>query len=66
MDKDITDEVKFNFNDEYLPLNECACGEEFRPWNFVIGAERDYPKSCPKCGRKLYFTITVKVFEVGE
>jgi len=64
MDKDITDEVEFDLNDsECLPFTRCACGHEFKPWNFVIGVERDYPKSCPNCHRELYFTISIRVFE---
>lgn len=63
-DKDITSEVNFGRNDdECLPLKKCACGQEFEYWNFILGIERDYAKSCPNCGRKLYFTVDIKVFE---
>lgn len=64
MDKDITDEVEFDLNDdELLPFTRCACGLAFKPWNLVIGMERDYPKVCPNCKRELYFTISIRVFE---
>ena len=64
MDKDITDEVEFDLpDDEHLPFTRCACGHRFKPWNFIIGVERDYPKPCPNCGRELYFTIRIKVYE---
>lgn len=66
MDKDITDEVKFDLNDdEYLPLTRCACGKEFVPWSFLLGVERDYPKTCPNCKRELYFALSIKVYEKG-
>ncbi len=63
MDKDITSEVSFQRNDdESLPLTKCACGKEFAPWDFIVSMERDYPSTCD-CGRKLYFTVDIKVFE---
>lgn len=64
MDKDITSEVSFERNDdESLPLTKCACGAEFTPWDFTLGMERDHPNECD-CGRKLYFTLDIKVFEL--
>lgn len=66
MDKDITSEVSFERNDdESLPLTKCVCGAKFPPWDFILGMERDYPNTCD-CGRKLYFTLDIKVFEVKE
>lgn len=64
MDKDITSEVSFERNDdECLPLTKCACGRKFPAWDFILGMERDYPHACD-CGRRLYFTLDIKVFEV--
>ena len=67
MDKDITNEVEFNLNDdECLPLTKCACGLEFEAWNFIVGVYRDSPAICPECGRKMYFKAGIKVYEVEE
>ena len=66
-DKDITGEVDFKLNDdECLPLTRCACGDESEPWDFILGMERDYPKECPNCKRKLYFKPNIRVYETGE
>jgi len=65
IDKDITNEVSFERNDdEHLPLTKCACGAKFEPWDFILGIERDYPKSRLHCKRKLYFTVDIKVYEI--
>jgi len=67
MDKDITDEVKFQLNDdECLPLTRCACGVEFLPWDFIIGVYKDMPAECSNCKRRMYFTVSIKVFEVEK
>jgi len=63
-DKDITNLVDFNGNDdEYLPLTECVCGQRFEPWKFIISIYRDTPKECPNCKRKLYFKMGIRVYE---
>jgi len=66
-DKDVTDVVMWGDNDsEALPILLCACGAEFVPWEHIISVYRDGAYPCPKCGRKLYFTMSIKVFEVVE
>lgn len=65
-DNDITKLVRFGENDgECLPLEKCACGQEFESWDFILGIYRDNPKTCPKCGRQLYFSVSVRVLEVA-
>lgn len=67
MEKDITSEVSFLRNDdECLPLTKCACGKIFEAWDFILGMEKDYPKSCLSCGRKMYFILEIKVYEKEE
>jgi len=67
MNKDITTLVKFEWNDDdHLPLTQCACGQRFAPWDFVLGIEPDFAKECPSCGRKLFFSCKVTVYEVVE
>jgi len=69
-DKDVTELVDFGLNDdEVLPITTCVCGAEYNPWHFTISMGNDcgyllHP--CPKCGRKLYFTVSIRVFEVVE
>ena len=63
---DVTERVDFSENDgESLPLTKCVCGEKFSPWDQVLGVYRDHPWECPKCGAKLYFTFTIRVFQVN-
>lgn len=67
MRKNITSKVKCNLNDgEFLPLTRCVCGEEFENWDFLLNMESDSAKECPKCNRKMFFTVDIKVFEVVE
>ena len=44
------------------------CGALFdsRSWEFVLSIYRDIAKVCPACGRRLYFTAGVRVFEVRD
>ena len=70
-DRDVTELVDFGLNDDdVLPLLRCVCGANFDPWHFIISVGGDgsgnYVHSCPVCGRKLYFTVSIKVFEVIE
>ena len=65
MDKDITNDCRYELNDdECLPLTRCACGQEFNPWSFTLSIYRDSPDICPNCGRKLYFGVKIRVYEV--
>jgi hypothetical protein len=66
MDKDVTELVEFNFNDdELLPITRCVCGKKFKSWTFNISIYRDAPLlyHCPSCGRGLYFSLAIRVFE---
>jgi len=66
-DKDITNLVEFDNNDdESLSLKKCACGERFYSWTFTLSIYRDSANECPKCGRKLYFSCSIRVFEVAD
>lgn len=66
-DKDVTDLVEFGYNDdECLPIHKCVCGQTFRPWTFIISIYPEMAYKCPNCNRELYFTISIKVFEVEE
>jgi hypothetical protein len=65
MNKDITDQVEFyNNDDESLPLTKCACGKVFDAWDFILSIYDDLPKTCRYCGRKMYFKLEIRVFEV--
>lgn len=67
MDKDVTNQVEFNLNDdEFLPIIECICGAEFGYWEFVISVYEDDACSCPECGAKLYFRNSIRVFQVSH
>ena len=64
-DRDVTKLVEIgNVDDDELPINKCVCGAEFMSWQFNISIDRAC--ECPKCGRKLYFTMRVRVFEVVD
>jgi len=65
--KDITDKVEFGGNDdELLPLLECICGQTFESWAFLLNADEDSPVECPNCGRKLFFEVEIRVYEIEE
>jgi len=64
---DVTDSVEFHLNDgECLPLTKCVCGKRFAPWDFILGVDEDYAHTCPKCGRRLFFGGTIKVYEIVD
>ena len=64
MDKDITSLVNFGNNDgELLPITKCICGTRFIAWDFIISIYPDTPYECPSCKRKLYFSLSIKLFE---
>jgi DNA-directed RNA polymerase subunit RPC12/RpoP len=64
-DIDITDRV--SFVDDYLHrvihIYECLCGKRFDKWDLLVREERSDAIACPSCGRLLYCTYEVKVFE---
>jgi hypothetical protein len=67
MIKDVTEEVDIgSIDDEHLPITKCVCGKIFEPWDFIISIYKDDPYSCPNCKRKLYFTNSIKIYEVVE
>ena len=66
-DRDVTALVEFRDNDsEALPLTRCVCDAEFDAWDFILSIYRDMARRCPKCGRRLYFTNTIRVYEVAN
>lgn len=66
-DKDITGQVQFQDNDgESLPLTKCACGREFEAWDFLLSIYPDLAHQCPNCGRRMYFTCKITVYEVSQ
>ncbi len=63
-DRDVTELVNHGSNDdECLPLTKCVCGAEFPVWSFFISIYRETPYHCPKCGRGLYFTCEIRIYE---
>lgn len=67
MDRDITDSVDFDLNDdEYLSLRKCVCGKQFDYWEFSISIYRDSAKECPSCGRRLYFLPRIAVYCITD
>lgn len=65
--REVTDLVGFeNNDDECLPITKCLCGAKFPSWDFIISIYPDLAYSCPKCRTKLYFTASIKIYEVVE
>jgi DNA-directed RNA polymerase subunit RPC12/RpoP len=67
MNIDITDQIKFNAYDvdgESLPIQRCVCGRSFDFWDFVISIYDDDPHECPECGRKMFFRVVARIYEV--
>ncbi len=66
-DIDVTDSVEVGGIDgELMPLEKCVCGKQFDYWDFILKNERDRTNDCPACGRRLYFSVKVSVFEVRD
>ena len=66
-DKDVTRLIEFgNNDDEALPVIKCVCGQKFGSWEFCISIYRDGADACPSCGRKLYFHLGIKIYEVVD
>jgi len=64
---DVTDKVNFGDVDgECIPITKCVCGESFVPWDFIISIYKDDTHTCPKCNRKLYFSMKIQVFEIND
>ncbi len=52
-------------DEELVPIMKCVCGATFRDWgDFTISIYKDSPYHCPKCGRALYFSMHLHVYEV--
>ena len=64
-DIDVTDLVDFsNPDDEALPITRCVCGQKFQLWEFSISIYPDGAHECPNCRRRLYFSQSIRVYEV--
>lgn len=62
---DVTDLVEFKLNDdEFLPITKCVCGQSFKTWDFIISMDKVSYSQCENCGRKFFFTASIRVFEV--
>ena len=51
-------------DDEFLVINRCICGAEFKPWAHVLSIYEDAPTKCPECGRMFYFRASARIYEV--
>ncbi len=62
---DVTAQTASGFNDdESLPITKCVCGAKFEYWDFFVGLGEDSAAECPKCGRKLCFSVDIRIYEV--
>ena len=60
----ITDKVRFGLNDaEFLPIERCICGKTFGHWDFFIDSDPKHPTACPACGRKMWFSVGITVWQ---
>jgi hypothetical protein len=65
--KDITDFVEFGERlGGFLPLARCACGYRFAWGAFLLSTYPKFAIECPNCGRKMFFSFSVRVFEISE
>ena len=66
-DKDVTSLIEQGeIDDEVMSILKCVCGEKFHDWKFYIGIYRNRPYRCNKCNRGLYFSVSVRIYEVAE
>ena len=63
--KDVTPDVRIGriLDDYMVTLTKCVCGAEFSRGGLTITAGEENASDCPECGRELYFTMDVKVWE---
>jgi hypothetical protein len=68
MSRDVTDIVVQGsmIDDELMSMVQCVCGESFDYCDYVIGVYPDCANPCPTCGAKLYFSCSVKVYQIEE
>ena len=58
---DVTELMAYEqIDDELLYVSKCACDATK---DFIINVYADDPNACPACGRKFYFTNTVRIYE---
>lgn len=63
-ENDITSQVTvYDYNDDLVSISKCVCGHRFKPWEFILWADKDNPKQCPKCNKRMYCSIQVRVYE---
>jgi hypothetical protein len=53
-----------NPDDEALPVTRCPCGQTYGPWAMVLSIYEDRPDTMPCCGRRLFWSQTVRILEV--
>lgn len=65
---DITSQVTvFDYQSDLISITKCACGAQFEPWGgFTIPANGRSSTECPGCGRKMYGSIQVRIYEVKD
>jgi len=64
---DVTNQVEFgSVDDEYTYITKCICGYKFYAWDFLISIYEDTENACPACGRKFYFSNSVRIYMVEE
>lgn len=62
---DVTNQVDFgSVDDECSYITKCMCGHKFDSWDFLISIYDDTLGKCPYCGRKFYFSNSVRVYMV--
>ena len=65
--KDVTDQIQVGDVDgELMAVTRCVCGKEYTHWFFYLSIYPDAPNQCDACGRRFYFTQTIRVFEVCD
>lgn len=64
MKLEITNKVRVGLNDgDSLPLERCVCGQVAGPWEWILDSDPEYKSECDTCGRKMWFSIEIKVWQ---
>jgi len=64
---DVTDKTQVGSVDgEYATLTKCVCGAKFDYWDVILYVYPDSANTCPECGCKLYFSMSISVFQVED
>lgn len=56
----------YEIDGELVPVERCVCGHRGGWGDFTISIYPDDAYKCPECGRRLWYGVTIRVYEVVD